>query len=96
MEIAHFFSQRLVYKKMYNIFSEFCEVDNIVNKSKIVIDNIFSIKQINKGNTTEFTNGKPCKRNSILPFTNQLLNRYQIDKSVIKINDIDSNKISQK
>ena len=36
MEIAHFFSQRLVYKKMYNIFSEFCEVDNIVNKSKIV------------------------------------------------------------
>ena len=96
MEIAHFFSQRLVYKKMYNIFSEFCEVDNIVNKSKIVIDNIFSIKQINKGNTTEFTNGKSCKRDSILPFTNQLLNRCQIDKSVIKINDIDSNKISQK
>lgn len=81
---------------MYNIFSEFYEVDNIVNKSKIVIDNIFSIKQINKGNTTEFTNGKSYKRNSILPFTNQLLNRCQIDKSVIKINDIDSNKISQK
>ena len=81
---------------MYSIFLNFYEVDNISNKSKITIDNILSIKQITNKNVTEFINGKVCKRNSILSFSNQLLNRCQIDNSVIKINDIDSNKISQK
>ena len=96
MEVAHFFSQKLSYKRMYNIFTNFYEVDNISNSSKIVIDNVFSIKQITKGNTTEFVNGKVYKRNSLLAFTNQLLNRYQPDNSIIKINDIESSKINQK
>ena len=96
MEVAHFFSQKLAYKRMYNIFTNFYEVDNISNSSKIVIDNVFSIKQITKGNTTEFINGKVYKRNSLLAFTNQLLNRYQPDNSIIKINDIESSKKNKK
>jgi hypothetical protein len=81
---------------MYNIFVEFYEVDNVSNESKLIIDKIVSIKQINKTSTTELVNGKVYKRNSFLPFTNQLLNRSQVNNSVIKINDTDTNKINQK
>ena len=94
-EMSNFFGQRFIYKKMRVIYDEFCEIDNITNKSTRVIEKINTIKEIKAKKITSLMNGKTYHRDNFSELTDSLLNHRQLENYSVKINDFDTIKINQ-
>lgn len=94
-EISSFFSQQFVFKKMNYIYQQFCDVNNINNKSTNLINKIDNIQEINNNKTKNLVNGKPYHRNNFYEFTNCLLNRLELQNYKVKLNGLDTLNISQ-
>jgi len=93
--MSNFFGQRFIYKKMRVIYDEFCEIDNVTNKSTRVIEKINTIKEIKAKKITNLMNGKTYHRDNFSELTDSLLNHHQLENYSVKINDFDTIKINQ-